>query len=64
MDWVESTETFLPLPDGLGDCLAPVPTPFLLGILLGLGLIGLIVVLFRTGLMCDLSGILDLPGVV
>lgn len=62
VEWVKSTDIFLPAPDGLGACLVPVPTPFLLGIPLGLGLMGL--VLFRTGLMCGLSGILGLTGVV
>lgn len=24
VDWTESTDTFLPMPDGLGPCLAPM----------------------------------------
>lgn len=52
------------MPDGFGGCLTPVPIPFHLGVPLGLGLLGLMVVLFRTGLMCGLSGILGLTGVV
>lgn len=37
-----STDTFLPVPGTLGACLIPVPTPFLPGIPLGLGLAGLV----------------------
>lgn len=44
--------------------MTPVPIPFPLGVPLDLGLLGLIVVLFRTGLKCGLSGILGLTGVV
>lgn len=62
----ESTDIFLPVLDGLGTCLVPVPvpTPFPWGITLGLVLPGFVVVLFRTGLACGLSGILGLTGVV
>lgn len=60
----ELTVMFLPVLDGLGACLVPVPTPFPLAGLLGLVLSGLIVVLLRTGLACGLSGILGLTGVV
>lgn len=60
----ESTDTFLPVLDGLGACLVPVPTPFLWDIPLDLVLSGVIVVLFRAGLPCGLSGILGLIGVV
>lgn len=62
--WVESMDTFLPAPDGFGGCLTPVPISFPLGVPLGLGLVGLVVVLFRTGLMCGFSCILGLPEVV
>lgn len=62
--WVESMDTFLPAPDGFGGCLTPVPISFPLGIPLGLGLVGLVVVLFRTGLMSGFSGILGLTGIV
>lgn len=62
VEWVESSVTFLPVPDGLGACFTPVPTPFPLGIPLGLGLAGL--VLSRTGLTWGLSGVLGLTGVV
>lgn len=55
-----STDTFLPVLGGLGACLVPVPIPFPLGLVLP----GLVVVLFRTGLACGLSGILGLTGVV
>lgn len=64
VECVESMDTFLPAPDGFGACLTPVPIPFPLGVLLGLSLLGLVVVLFRMGLMCVLSGILGLTGVV
>lgn len=64
VEWGESTDTFLPAPDGFGACLIPVPIPFPFGILLGLSLLGLVVVLFRTGLMCTLSGVLGLTEVV
>lgn len=60
----ESTDIFLPVLDGLGACLVPVPTPFPWVITLGLVLPGFVVVLFRTGLACGLSGILGLTGVV
>lgn len=60
----ESTDTFLPVLGGLGACLVPVPTPFLWDVPLGLVLSGLVVVLFRAGLPCGLSGILGLTGAV
>lgn len=49
VEWVESTDTFPPALDGFRACLTPVPIPFSLGVPLGLGLLGLVVVLFRTG---------------
>lgn len=60
----ESTDVFLPVLDGLGVCLVPGPTPFLWVIPLDLVLSGFVVVLFRAGLPCGLSGILGLAGVV
>lgn len=60
----ESTDIFLPALDGLGACLVPVPAPFPWGITLGFVLPGFVVVLFRTGLACGLSGILGFTGVV
>lgn len=60
----ESTDVFLPVLDGLSVCLVPGPTPFLWDIPLDLVLSGFVVVLFRAGLPCGLSGILGLAGVV
>lgn len=60
----ESTDVFLPVLDGLGVSLVPGPTPFLWDVPLDLVLSGLVVVLFRAGLPCGLSGILGLTGVV
>lgn len=60
VEWVLSTDSFLPTPHG--GRLTPVSIPFHLGFPLGLGLLGL--VLFKAGLICSLSGILGLTGVV